>query len=234
MTVDANRVSLLPCPLCNCGMMLDRFVDWEGQPLANQVIIHPSPSECPLVDTQIDATPEAIAAWNRRSPSLSGGEVDELIHKLRGFEQTYGTEFFTPLTEREKAQVGGELRSRIAADMGRHLAKFMVEAADALAAKDAEIAELREQLRVSDLEGEHAFALAVDDPGKNPPVTWKSRAEAAEARANAALEALKEIARDYDGENCPYPVPLVRIGQELRNRQTLARAVLSTLNGAKP
>lgn len=66
--------------------------------------------------------------------------------------------------------------------------ELCAEAATALTSLIAERDGLAEQLRVSDLEGNHAFALAVDDPGKNPPILWKDRALAAEAQVKAARE----------------------------------------------
>lgn len=82
---EAMGVELLPCPLCQAAMALDRFVDWEGHPLANQVIIHQSPSDCPLADIQVDATPEAVAAWNRRAAPAVDGLANAAW--LQGFEK---------------------------------------------------------------------------------------------------------------------------------------------------
>jgi hypothetical protein len=70
------------------------------------------------------------------------------------------------------------------------------EAAASLQAMRARAEAAEEALRVSELEGDAAFALAVDDPGKNPPVTWKSRAEAAEARLKELEGALDERERE--------------------------------------
>lgn len=69
MTVDANRVSLLPCPFCG----------GEG-------LLHNAPGTTRLWAVSCkncDSGPHgkwspalAITAWNTRSPSLSGGEVE--------------------------------------------------------------------------------------------------------------------------------------------------------------
>ena len=73
-------------------------------------------------------------------------EVDEFVQKLRDFERAYGTEFFAPLTEAEKDEMGGFLLSRASAEMGRHLAKFLTQAADRLEAAEAERDALRDVL----------------------------------------------------------------------------------------
>lgn len=86
-----ETVELKPCPLCQAPMMFDHFVDWEGQPLADKMIIHQSDSACPLADIQVTATDDAIAAWNRR-PALealaakqsTGGMVKGLEWEDRG------------------------------------------------------------------------------------------------------------------------------------------------------
>lgn len=70
--------------------------------------------------------------------------------------------------------------------------------ADALQAMQARAEAAEEALRVSELEGDAAFALAVDDPGKNPPVTWKSRAETAEARVKELEEVLAYAEKGLD------------------------------------
>lgn len=73
MTIDKD--GLAPCPLCAAQMLLERFVDWESQPLNVQHIVHPTPTTCPLAGVQIEASTEAIAAWNRRALPNTGDEL---------------------------------------------------------------------------------------------------------------------------------------------------------------
>ncbi|MGB6087751.1 hypothetical protein [Parvibaculum sp.] len=159
-----------------------------------------------MVELNEKALEAACRAWiNADSPLESGirdairayfstipAPDDGLVEKLRGFEQAYSTEFFAPLSEMEKANVGGELRSRIAADMGRHLAKHFSEAATALQSKDEQIERLTR---------ERDEALA--DPYKvmgGIYEKWKSRAEALEQQVQkltAENERLREALRPF-------------------------------------
>lgn len=77
------------------------------------------------------------------APAPDELEVDDFVRKLRDFEQAYSTEFFAPLTEAEKDEMGGFLLSRVSAEMGRHLAKFLTQAAAALEQAHSTIAALR-------------------------------------------------------------------------------------------
>lgn len=56
---------------------------------------------------------------------------EELIRTLRSFSEAYPEEVFTPLTDEDR-KLHGILITRASAGMGRHCAKFMREAADAL------------------------------------------------------------------------------------------------------
>lgn len=80
-------------------------------------------------------------------PAPDGWEVDEFVRKLRDFEQAYSTEFFVPLTEAEKNEMGGFLLSRVSAEMGRHLAKFLTQAAARIEQASSLLAEKDEQIR---------------------------------------------------------------------------------------
>jgi hypothetical protein len=57
---------------------------------------------------------------------------EQLIGRLRHFAEAYPTDIWPPMTPEERKQVGDSIVSRISADMGRHCAKIMAEAALAL------------------------------------------------------------------------------------------------------
>lgn len=60
---------------------------------------------------------------------LDDDKISDFIDTLRGFTKAYPEDIFTPLTEAERKQMGS-LLDRASAGMGRHMAKFMAQAAD--------------------------------------------------------------------------------------------------------
>lgn len=74
-------------------------------------------------------------------------DVKGLVERLRDFEQAYGEEFFRPLTKEERAEVGPVVLSLASAEMGRHLAQFFKQAADALEAAEQRVQKLEAALK---------------------------------------------------------------------------------------
>lgn len=83
------------------------------------------------------------------------------------------------------------------------------EAADRIEHLMGRVRELERDIEISDAEGVHAYALAVDDPGKNPPVLWKdvatglmeSRVFETVEDARTAQALLLKADRFYFGKN---------------------------------
>jgi len=127
-------------------------------------------------------------------PAPDGLEVHEFVRKLRDFEKAYSTEFFAPLTEAEKDGIGDFLLSRASVEMGRHLAKFLTQAADRIDQAQSLIAELRgerdiaERNRDAARDNFHTMQQAADK--------LRHRAETAEAEVKRLTEALEQISKD--------------------------------------
>jgi hypothetical protein len=73
---------------------------------------------------------------------------EQLIQRLRHFGDAYPLDVWPPLTEEERRSISSSLRSRIAAEMGRHCSKIMAEAADALAEAESDSDETHRVLMV--------------------------------------------------------------------------------------
>lgn len=151
---------------------------------ARQAIRYLSHPETPWSDEQVQAVISAYLSTLGEA-EVVGRDIFECANQLGGY--------VGPNTDDELARF--LLReSNAAAD----LAYEIVRLRGALQAMQARAEKAEEALRVSELEGDAAFALAVDDPGKNPPVTWKSRAEAAEARAQTASTGWADALNDLE------------------------------------
>lgn len=153
-------------------------------------------------------------------------DLGEAARKLRDFGRAYSEEIFSPVSAGERSWLHKErpgLQDRIAADMGRHLAEFMDDAADTidkatilLAEKDAEIEQANADHDKS-LEELGRIIMSLPSGTRSEGAlagvkTLKARAEAAEAELAKATSALKEIAtgRDKDGLKVDFPAEIAR------------------------
>ncbi len=66
----------------------------------------------------------------------------DIVPRLRSFAEAYPTDIFPPLTDAERGELKRGVMDRIGASMGRHCSKFMTEAADAIDAQGARLAEI--------------------------------------------------------------------------------------------
>jgi hypothetical protein len=90
----------------------------------------------------------------------------ELVAKLLGFSSAYPEDMFPPLTKAEIAELPRGILDRASAAMGRHVAKFAKEAADAVEAQHREIERLTRAVESSGLKRLQADIerdAAVDD-----------------------------------------------------------------------
>lgn len=63
---------------------------------------------------------------------MSEQSDQRLIERLRSFSEAYPTDIFPELTAEEREALPRGIIDRISAGMGRHCAKIMIEAAEAL------------------------------------------------------------------------------------------------------
>jgi hypothetical protein len=97
---------------------------------------------------------------------VSEAKSTELVMKLLGFCSAYPEDIFPPLTKAERAGLPSGVIDRASAAMGRHLAKFAKEAADALEAQHKEIERLRAQVATEYCRGRDHEARARADASK--------------------------------------------------------------------
>ncbi|QDZ10562.1 Lar family restriction alleviation protein [Devosia ginsengisoli] len=188
MTVDANRVSLLPCPFCG-----DQA--FAGTTLDNSHYVMCRAENCWAMTGYLPTQSEAIAAWNCRSPSLSGGEAGKWVQQLaaRITVDVCEIERNSPEDDPMACIVyAPELTDIIERRATEALAAVPVAspAPDIIAAKDAEIDDLREIAA--------KYQVVSDDRDK-----WR-------ARANAAVEVLREIANTEAPDGTCYAGALYR------------------------
>jgi hypothetical protein len=102
---------------------------WELQQIANEIA-------APRV-----ASGASIAGVSP-SPAPLAPQPSALVAKLLGFTSAYPEDIFPPLTKAEIAELPRGILDRASAAMGRHVAKFVQEAADAVEAQHREIERL--------------------------------------------------------------------------------------------
>lgn len=120
-----------------------------------------------------DILSAANAAPTEQAVPVLDADDGQLIEVLRGLERAYPESIFTPLTEAEIKQMG-PLLDRASAGMGRHLAKFMGRAANAIE-------------RLSAL----SQTIAEDEPKKFPVWTISKVEEGTEANRVVSLDGFK-------------------------------------------
>ena len=86
---------------------------------------------------------------------MNDPQSTELVAKLIGFSSAYPEDMFPPLTKAEIAELPRGILDRASAAMGRHVAKFAKEAADAVEAQHREIERLARELAEARAENEH-------------------------------------------------------------------------------
>lgn len=102
---------------------------------------------------------------NKVNSVPSDEKVEQLIHALEGFGRAYPTDMFIPLTTEERKSIGDSLLTRASADMGRHCAKFMTEAAAMIKTLHSELQEARQAAPATGLQ--HAVAHLANVPEKS-------------------------------------------------------------------
>ena len=88
-------------------------------------------------------------------------EVEDLIGTLRSFGKAYPLDMFGPVTDAER-NAHGSLISRNSAAMGRHLSKFMVQAADMIESLSSRLAAAELELAASRVIRENSVNTIAD------------------------------------------------------------------------